>query len=580
MGIARLGLLGNIAVMQVLDRLRIKSKLALLLGLSAMSLVAVIVLGASFLHQKMLSDREKQTKGMVEVARGTVQSWYEKEQSGSLTREQAQAGAIATLRPLRYGNNDYFFLQGYDGVPRLNPVRPEVEGQNRLATAKDPLTGKLYLVEQIAAAKAGGGFSYYHFPRADSADKEPVLKMSYVAGFEPWQWAIGTGVYIDDIEIEFQSVLIRLGLLASAIFGVATLCAYFVNRNISVSLGRLKAKMEKLAAGDLAVEIGEADRSDEIGEMGKAVRVFKDNAVAVRRLQTEQEELKAKAAREKKHALAAVADSFEARVRSIVDAVVGAITRMQSTARLMASIADGTRKQALAVASGANEATVNVQTVAAAAEELSASISEIGRRVVQASTIAQKAADEGQQTNVSIAGLAEQAQKIGDIVAIIDNIARQTNLLALNATIEAARAGDAGRGFAVVAAEVKKLSTQTAAATDEIRAQIGSVQTETMSAVDAIKNIGRTLMQVNEISASIAAAVEEQTAATQQITHNVQQAASGTNDVSENIAGVSHAVDKSGATAIEVLGAADDLAAQAAALRLEVDRFLATVRAA
>jgi len=200
--------------------------------------------------------------------------------------------------------------------------------------------------------------------------------------------------------------------------------------------------------------------------------------------------------------------------------------------------------------------------------------------VTQASTVSKKAADEGERTNATVSGLAASAQKIGEVVALINDIASQTNLLALNATIEAARAGEAGKGFAVVASEVKSLANQTAKATDDIRAQVAAIQAETRSAVDAIQGISKTILEVNEISSSIAAAVEEQTAATQEITRNVHEAASGTQDVSKNISGVSAAVDKAGQAATEVLADADELAKQSDSLRREVDNFLATVRAA
>jgi signal transduction histidine kinase len=271
---------------RILNRFKIKAKLGLLLAVSALSLVATIVLGASFLYHKIVADREDQTHRLVETAVSIVQSWYDQEQSGKLSRWQAQAGAIAALRPLRYGNNDYFFIQSYDGIVVLNPNLPKVEGLNR-ADYRDP-DGVARVQLQIDQAKKGGGVVYYRMPRGGGADQQ-IPKVSYIAGFDPWRWAIGTGVYIDDIAAEFLTVLTQLILIASAIFGGAMVCAYFVNHNISAALGRLALLMERLAAGDLSVEIDEAERKDEIGEMGKAMRVFKLNAIAARSLEAERE---------------------------------------------------------------------------------------------------------------------------------------------------------------------------------------------------------------------------------------------------------------------------------------------------
>jgi methyl-accepting chemotaxis protein len=232
------------------------------------------------------------------------------------------------------------------------------------------------------------------------------------------------------------------------------------------------------------------------------------------------------------------------------------------------------------VAAASTQTSVNVQTVATATEELAVSVQEIGRQVAQSARIAGQAVEDARQTDATVQALAAGAQKIGDVVTIIQDIANQTNLLALNATIEAARAGDAGKGFAVVASEVKALANQTGKATEEIGSQIVQIQDTTRQAVTAIQGIARTIGEINEIAASIASAVEQQNAATQEISRNVQQAAKGTQDVSNNIAGVKQAATETGVAATEVLGAAKDLSRQSGELRGEVDHFIADVQAA
>jgi methyl-accepting chemotaxis protein len=246
----------------------------------------------------------------------------------------------------------------------------------------------------------------------------------------------------------------------------------------------------------------------------------------------------------------------------------------------MSAIVEQSRQQTLTVSTASAQASDNVQTVAAAAEELSSSMNEINRRLAHASTVVGRAADNGQQSNAKVQSLAAAAQKIGEVVSLINEIASQTNLLALNATIEAARAGESGRGFAVVASEVKTLASQTAKATEDIRAQIAAVQAETSGAVEGIRSICATIQEVDEISAAIASAVGQQGAATQEIAQNVQQAAARTGDVSNNISGVTTGIAATGTAAREVLASAAGLARQSQALRSEVDRFLANIRAA
>jgi methyl-accepting chemotaxis protein len=275
-----------------------------------------------------------------------------------------------------------------------------------------------------------------------------------------------------------------------------------------------------------------------------------------------------------------VADEFERSAGGVVEAVAKAAAEMELAARGMSTTVDRTNQQATAVAAASNEASTNVQTVAAATEELSSSIGEIGRQTSEAERAMSSAVDEVNRVDGLAEDLAKAANTIGEVVQLINDVANQTNLLALNATIEAARAGDAGKGFAVVASEVKALAGQTAKATEEIRTQTESIRGVTGNVVEAIRGIGGTIKRINEISSSIAAAVEEQGAATREITGNVAQAAQGTSEVSQNISGVTQSSAEVGIAAEQVLGAAGVLTQHSAQLKSEVARFLGTIRAA
>jgi methyl-accepting chemotaxis protein len=359
---------------------------------------------------------------------------------------------------------------------------------------------------------------------------------------------------------------------------LAAFFLWFSRRRLVRPLVSLGTAMQRLAAGELDIDVSADQQRDEIGDMARTVQVFKENAQRVQRMETEQKEAERRAVEEKHGLMLKMAGDFDAAVGGIVQSVSAASTEMESTARSMSAVSGQATAQAAAVATAAEQASSNVQTVAAAAEELASSIAEITRQVGQSTTIAGEAVKEADRTNQMVQGLAEAAARIGEVVKLITDIAEQTNLLALNATIEAARAGDAGKGFAVVASEVKNLANQTARATEEIGAQIADIQGATRNAVEAIGGISRTIRRINEIAAAIAAAVEEQGAATKEIARNVQQAATGTNEVSSNIAGVTQAAQEAGNASTQVLEAATQLSRQAELMRREVDGFVARIR--
>jgi methyl-accepting chemotaxis protein len=379
-------------------------------------------------------------------------------------------------------------------------------------------------------------------------------------------------------EISFATtVMLALGGLT--LVGSALFVWLYVGRNILRRIGSLQRSMQLLSDGDLQSEIYRSSQHDEIAAMANSLQVFRESMIEARALGADQDKDRIAKAERASRMEARIVE-FEATVRTALDGLQKSANSMQTTAQSMSTTADQSSALVSAVASAAEETSVNVQTVSSGTEELSTSISEIGRQVINSAQIARKAVDEAGQTDTTMQGLAENAGRISVVVDLIQTIASQTNLLALNATIEAARAGEAGRGFAVVASEVKSLANQTAKATDEIRSQIANMQLVTTTAVGAIRNISQTISEINEVTTAIAAAVEQQGAATREIARNIQHAAGGTAEVSSNIVGVSTASAEAGSAAGEVLDASGALRHEADVLRSEIDAFLSNIRAA
>jgi methyl-accepting chemotaxis protein len=380
-----------------------------------------------------------------------------------------------------------------------------------------------------------------------------------------------------DTGAQVQYILIAValgGVIGGALVGYL-LASLAIAKPISNAVGSLTL----LSQGNTEAEIYGVGRKDEIGAIAGTMQVFKENLIKNRQMQ-EREAAEQEARVKRAQTIQGLTENFDREATAVVKTVSSAATEMTATAQSMSATAEETSRQATAVAAASEQASANVQTVASAAEELSASVEEIGRQMSESTKIAGDAVAQAGRSESLVRALSDGAQKIGAVVNLINEIASQTNLLALNATIEAARAGEAGKGFAVVASEVKSLANQTAKATEEISAQIGSIQHATGETVKAIGDISGIITRINEITTAVAAAVQEQGAATQEIARNVQQAAQGTQDVSTNIASVTEASQQTGASATQLLGASGELSKQAEQMRSEVEKFLSAIKVA
>ena len=562
--------------------LSVYNRFAMIIAVLTVVFVAAIAAQVMILRDTVIDERRTKVFDMVEAAKKILSKYDEEAKAGKMSADEARRLAFDAIGAMRWGKfDDYLGVYGAGstnaGVTLVH-ANPKYINVNRW-NYKDH-QGQLLIQNIIAKARTGGGYLEYYVPKAKGGPELPKLTYADGYGEGDGMLAIQAGVYIDDIDavVFSRAMWMIMGGLAGLL--VAGLAAFALGRGLVRPLGAICDVMDGLAKGDLSVEVPFVDRRNEIGHISRSLAIFKDRLIDAERLRAEREEATAHAVAERKAAMDRIAQEFEKSVGGIVSGAASAATEMQHSAQSLSAIAKETTRQSTTVAAAAEQTTANVQTVAAATEELSTSGQEICRQIAQSASIAQSAVAQAGRTNTMVEGLLEATQKIGEVIGLIQNIAAQTNLLALNATIEAARAGEAGKGFAVVASEVKALATQTAKATEEITDQIEAIRDATGATAGAIRDIGATIGQIDEIATTIAAAVEEQGGATQEIARSVQQAAQGTQGVMQNIAGVTQASGQVGTAAELVLGSAGQLAKQSERLKQEVESFLATVRAA
>ena len=567
----------RVAPWRRLTDLRLRHKLAAVMVLVVVAMGALSALSFLDTRNSALEDRALMTKRLTAVAQSLLVHYEALATAGGMPRDEAQKAALAAITALRFGNEDYFFVLDTDGRLIANAFNAKNVGKPVLDQTDVP-GGKRYFAEMVETAKRGGaGFVDYMKPRPGGT--VPVEKIASVQMFKPWGWIVATGLYRDDVHAAVRARAITNALWSAGLALPVLALLLLIGGSLSRPIARLTAAMRGLADGDLAVTIDDQRRGDEVGAMARAVQVFKDALIAKRAADAASVAENAAKMR-RAQILDAITARFDAQVSTLTQGLSSAAVEMEATAREMTRTASRTTEQSVRVAAASEQTSNNVQTVAAASEEMAASIQEIASRVAHSSVMADRASEDAARTNELMRVLARGTDQISEVMGLIAGIAGQTNLLALNATIEAARAGEAGKGFAVVAGEVKALASQTAKATETIAGQIAAIQSETRQAVDSIRSIGGTIDEMRMVALSVAAAMEEQGAATSEIVRNVSQAAQGTQAVSLDIADVRQAAGETGATSGQVLNAAQELARYSASLGQEVATFLAAVKAA
>jgi methyl-accepting chemotaxis protein len=566
----------------LLDFLALRSIAAKLTAMAAAGVLFMVLVASTVLfiaRGELMAERVEKAHTMVEAMWNMADGFQRAAESGAMTQDEAKERFLAAGRAIWFENHtNYVFIYDTEsGISVMNSGNTALVGKDvrslRDANGVPFASMMLDMVKQ-----QGEGTIAYAFPRGGG--KIPMEKVAYIKGFVPWHLMIASAEYMSDIDATFwqmtRTAAVVIGILMLISIGIT----WAASRSVVNPLSRLKARMAALSTGELALPVVDTIRRDEIGEMARTVQVFKDAMIESNRLRTEQADTEQRQLQQRKIDTHRLADDFEGAVGEIIETVSSSSTELEASASSLSSTAERSQTLARMVATASEAASSNVQSVASATEEMTVSVNEISRQVQESARIANEAVDQARLTNDLVGELSQAAGRIGAVVELINNIAGQTNLLALNATIEAARAGEAGRGFAVVASEVKALAEQTAKATGEIGQQITGIQAATQGSVAAIKEIGLTIGRISEISSTIAAAVEEQGAATQEISRNVQQAAQGTLQVSTNISDVQRGASETGSASSQVLSAAQSMSRDSNRLKLEVSKFLNSVRAA
>lgn len=541
----------------------------------AVLLIALTTVSSLELRRGILNEVDHSLSEIIEIASSTLNSYEARVESGELTQDQARTAAMRVLGDMRFDGDNYYFVFDLDHVMVMHAVRPDLNGQSVFGT-QDP--NGLFLFQEMTqvARSDGAGFVDYGWPRAGS--DAPVPKRSYVELFEPWGLIVGAGVYVDDVQARIWSNIMVLALGNLIVIGLLFAGAFVLNRSIQRPVARLCDAVERLAQGDTRTALPPPE-GKEVSDLTASVKILQVSAQERERLEAE-----AEASRE---AQLRRAEQVEALVSEFDSSTALAISAFEAAGAQLRASSDGMKSNAGATAEGARildgaaqTSAESVEVVAAAAEELTAAISEINQQSLRSSEVSKAAVEQAKLTRADVQNLAEAAQKIDGIIQLIAGVTEQTNLLALNATIEAARAGEAGKGFAVVASEVKALAEQTAHATESISTEIKGIQNATEASVSAIEKISNVVGETYEIATAISAAMEEQRAAAAEISNSAQNASAATSEVRSEVSQAQQRADQANQGARDLDQASVAVAGEAQGLKATIERFLAGVRAA
>jgi methyl-accepting chemotaxis protein len=556
-------------------RLRITTRIHLLLILAALGFLASSGIGLWSLRSQMLEDRQSQLRNLLDLSLSIARA--DMTAGGGGASEAGRKAFFAALQSTRFGDpkeQNYIFAYDYDGNT-LSHIDPKKMGQNRLNVVF--ANGMKAVQEFVTIAKSPAGAGYIEYPNEKGAGGPLTPKLTLIQNVPEIGGLVGVGIYLDDVNADFYRRLMVDSALLAALMSIIAVATFLIGRSISRPLTDLARQMARLAGGDLSPSSRIAhNEKSELGEIALALDVFRANAIKQHDLQDALSEARKRDQERQRHFEEQV-QRFERTITAVVSALTKQVDQLRSSAGTLSEAAETATFEAATAAHVSASAADNANAVAAATEELSCSIREISDQAHRTNAVVEAATHEANRTNKDVAGLASAAEEIGSIVAVIRGIADQTNLLALNATIEAARAGEAGRGFAVVAAEVKELSAQTARATDAIAEQIQAIQSSTGTAVVAIQSVVGKVAEIQAFTGAIAAAVEEQTAAAQEIASNVSLAAEGSQKAAKSSGEVSQVAGKTKQQAASLSSVSLHLSEATAQLSKAVADFVSAI---
>lgn len=561
----------------MLSNLKIRQKFILLSVIPLFGFFVVAGINLYKTHDLMMQSRMNKTKNLVEVAYSAIAHFYAMEENGTISREKAQTLAKEAVKNLRYDESEYFWINDNGPTMIMHPYKPQLDGQD-LSDLKDPAGIFLFKEMVDVVNKDGAGYVRYMWSKPGFDKERSFPKLSYVKGFKPWGWIIGSGIYIDDVQTAFQHEIIITILKILIVMMAIGLLSYLIARNIVTPLKTMNLQMRGLASGENS-EISGLDRKDELGDMAQALQFFKEKLhEAEIQKQREAEEYIFKEQRQTH--IDKLTSDYEHFASAATEAVAAASTELMQTSELLLTTSGRTKSESDHAAVATSSTSQNVATVASATEELSSSVKEISQQIDKTTHIITNTVQQVKEADQTSKELSESANQIGAVINLIRDIADQINLLALNATIESARAGEAGKGFAVVASEVKNLANQTSSATDDVEKQISNIQNISQKVVDVLNTIGKTVTSIAEYSTNIASAMEEQEAVTSDISFNMQNASQAVDLINENIKNVQNASDESKQSSEQVYQAAQELSKRAEEIHQKTQIFLKSVREA